>query len=654
MSAPSATPTTQQTTNTITIDDDEPIQRFRHDNVNESRIADRLFHPIIGEHRRCMTCDTSIKQVKSNKTGLVNHLKAKHAAIWSDAIDTVRMGSAPSSVAGSGQQRIDDDEGLGGLIRQDRFDDACLRWIVKDQQAFSVVEHEDFRAMIWTINRRIEFISAATMSRRIINYHLKFEQIIRTKIEAIPGKYSCTTDIWTSTSGMPYMAVTMHWLDNNWDHCTLLIGFESFDSRHSGIALGKLFMRIMRPYYGADEKLKNRLLAVVTDNASNNEGLIQYLLEVEALADKECHVRCFAHCINLAATDALKCIKSSIENLRTLIKAIKYRRELIRILERECQAENRPDGAPALPFKKPFLNVKTRWNSTYHMLDYALQYRDPLERCQYEIMQLKGRDRLTVLRADNDELKEVPFEPLTDDDWTQFADFRDFLAQFEEATVRCCADQSATLQTIVPWYNILMDHCDKTVEEENEESTLHDAAEEAKDKLIKYYDISSEHMTIAVLLDPRQRTAFYTDDIEDEEEIRATTVELEKQLRKSYNTYKAAENTPPVPITTSSNPVFKKRKIERASDEVRSYLFEIASANFDEDPVSWWKSSHQRFPVLSKMARDYLAIPSSSASSERAFSRAGLLITDRRTRLGTNAVRACCLLQSWMCEDMIW
>ena len=47
------------------------------------------------------------------------------------------------------------------------------------------------------------------------------------------------------------------------------------------------------------------------------------------------------------------------------------------------------------------------------------------------------------------------------------------------------------------------------------------------------------------------------------------------------------------------------------------------------------------------MARDYLAIPASSAASERAFSAGGNMITNKRASLVPKTVRIAQCLRSW-------
>jgi len=51
------------------------------------------------------------------------------------------------------------------------------------------------------------------------------------------------------------------------------------------------------------------------------------------------------------------------------------------------------------------------------------------------------------------------------------------------------------------------------------------------------------------------------------------------------------------------------------------------------DPLNWWRDNHHAYPAVWELAEKYLAIPASSAASERAFSSAGNIITVRRCRL---------------------
>ena len=58
----------------------------------------------------------------------------------------------------------------------------------------------------------------------------------------------------------------------------------------------------------------------------------------------------------------------------------------------------------------------------------------------------------------------------------------------------------------------------------------------------------------------------------------------------------------------------------------------------DDCPLSLWRINKTRFPILSKLARKYLAIPATSTPSERLFSEAGNVMTIKRTQLAPNTL----------------
>lgn len=51
------------------------------------------------------------------------------------------------------------------------------------------------------------------------------------------------------------------------------------------------------------------------------------------------------------------------------------------------------------------------------------------------------------------------------------------------------------------------------------------------------------------------------------------------------------------------------------------------------DPLEWWKKNQGLFPILARLAKDYLAVQATSAPSERVFSVASRIISNRRTRM---------------------
>ncbi|XP_074321415.1 zinc finger BED domain-containing protein RICESLEEPER 2-like [Silene latifolia] len=65
------------------------------------------------------------------------------------------------------------------------------------------------------------------------------------------------------------------------------------------------------------------------------------------------------------------------------------------------------------------------------------------------------------------------------------------------------------------------------------------------------------------------------------------------------------------------------------------------------DILSWWKLQSPRFPVLSRLARDVLAMPISTVASESAFSAGGRTLDQFRSSLTPKMVQALICAQDW-------
>jgi hypothetical protein len=93
-----------------------------------------------------------------------------------------------------------------------------------------------------------------------------------------------------------------------------------------------------------------------------------------------------------------------------------------------------------------------------------------------------------------------------------------------------------------------------------------------------------------------------------------------------------------VPILSALLPSQKKRKRRHESsiaDEVDRYFDENGAA---DDPLAWWKRKEALFPRLARLARKYLALPASSAPSERIFSKMNAVVDKRRASLDSDRV----------------
>jgi hypothetical protein len=181
-------------------------------------------------------------------------------------------------------------------------------------------------------------------------------------------------------------------------------------------------------------------------------------------------------------------------------------------------------------------------------------------------------------------------------------------------------------------------------------------------KLNEYWKIINDTTLISTVLDPRIKCSTFIS----EENTRAINI-----IKTKMNDYNENNNNNIVDIERPHEPSNQLQTFNRldarahlrslavkfcsttqsvSSNELERYL--SLPQDEDCDPLIWWKSYQKTFPILSAMAKDYLAIQSTSVSCEQAFSIAGLTISKVRNRLNPETARALLCLKSWITEKI--
>ena len=86
------------------------------------------------------------------------------------------------------------------------------------------------------------------------------------------------------------------------------------------------------------------------------------------------------------------------------------------------------------------------------------------------------------------------------------------------------------------------------------------------------------------------------------------------------------------------------------SNEIEKYLAENCESRRDVkfEILGWWKANSDRYQVLSKMARDVLAIPISTVAFESAFSIGGRILDPFQSSLSPLMVQNLVCAQNWL------
>ena len=210
-----------------------------------------------------------------------------------------------------------------------------------------------------------------------------------------------------------------------------------------------------------------------------------------------------------------------------------------------------------------------------------------------------------------------------------------FLDEFVNASKDLEDDQEPTLRQAVPWLYKLKQHsssCSSFVDSDS--NSLNAVKRRAADLIDCKFCLQPLHY-VAAVLNPKMKSLKMLDSEpamrEDAYQVlRETVTNLEQGDTKGDTTN--SNNSEAASGETS--PAHKKARFEdfeddddtaaASVDEVTQYLAMRIPHELTASLLHWWKATEAHLPKLAKVARRILAIPASSAPSERIFSAAGV------------------------------
>lgn len=238
---------------------------------------------------------------------------------------------------------------------KNELDQALLDFVVKDFQAFSLVEQKSFRRFVKKLNPGYTLPARNTLANSMMAgmYGQMCGQI---KADLNRTDAVClTTDTWTSRNNESYIAVTCHYVDvdNEALKCVLLGCFLTTD-RHTADNLARDLGDIMMEW-----DVQQKVVAIATDNAPNIVSAVVCKL-------KKKHIPCFAHTLNLAVQDGLSAICDLHNNIKDIVGHFKRST----VSANKLAMTQVQKGKAVLRVKQ---SVPTRWNSALNMFQRLLQ-----------------------------------------------------------------------------------------------------------------------------------------------------------------------------------------------------------------------------------------------------------------------------------------
>jgi hypothetical protein len=252
-----------------------------------------------------------------------------------------------------------------------------LKLVVLHGLPFSFVEYAGFRKFCAVVNPWFKPISRVTIQYDCIAAYHQYRSYNENFFKNCNHRVSLTGDMWTSNQKLGYFCITCHWIDSKWKVKHRIIRFCLVETPHDAWNMFDVVLTSIR-----DWNIENKICSFTLDNAEVNTKMISHLRK--NLVDRNLihhegkllHIRCAAHVLNLIVQDGLKTMDSVVDNVRNSVKYIRssqYRIEQFDkfVLQAGINCKHQPS-----------LDVSTRWNSTFLMLDSTLPFRKVFETLQ--------------------------------------------------------------------------------------------------------------------------------------------------------------------------------------------------------------------------------------------------------------------------------
>ncbi|CAI7933699.1 unnamed protein product [Closterium sp. NIES-54] len=580
-----------------------------------------------------------------------------HAKSWPHL--TKKKGTASDGARGSGgMERF-----MTTKLSTEELRQAIAKLVVICDLPFRIVESEaNFIPSRWTVSRDTVVYATAALQSAIAE--------MLAKEGELGCKVSITIDMWTAPNNKAWLVVTGHLIDENFHLRTMVLEFREMLGRHGGREMAQLVEETIVQW-----GLEGRCLGFTTDNASSNIAAFRRMSEEgggQCFFSLRMHFQCLAHVINFAVQAAL-----AVDSIRKLLKILREMASWIGFspqrsgsflgLQRTLNSHANP--ATPKPALKLVQDSPTRWGSTHDMVERAGVLRNPIT---VFIAQTQGLSKTNK--------KKVEILRLTDADWETLQAVKTFLSPFAKVSKAAEGAAYPTVSMVVPYYNGLIDAMESRLAK-GPSPTLQPMIVAALSHLKKYAYITSNEYWIATFLDPSMKAVWFDDahweklhpETDRRVRPRPESGEVIKLVRVAEYQARAAElalwPTPLAPVAEEDDGdkeeddddaqflPSRRRLAARLSasqeagaggmvqdDEVSRYLSKRVRC--DVTALEYWRSA-TNMQTLRLMARDYLAIPATSASNERVFSLGRNLISWKRHRLASQRTRAVMILISW-------
>ncbi|KAL7152977.1 hypothetical protein ABFS83_04G135000 [Erythranthe nasuta] len=575
-----------------------------------------------GKSRRCKFCGQSYSMATATGN-LGRHLSNRHPGYEKMGDSSNSHAPQPVTVAKKPQTLV-----KVPTMELDHLNWLLIKWLLVASLPTSTLAEKWLTNAFKFLNPSTELWSGEKFQTVLREVFKSMQESVRLIVEQVSSKVSVTLDFWTSYEQILYMSVTCQWIDESWSFQKILLDISHIPSPCGGSEIYYVLLKVLRLY-----NLETKILCITHDNSPNALHACHTLkgdMDSQKL-DGFCYIPCAAHTLNSIINDGLRTTKSVILKIREFVLELNSSSEISEDFVQFTAAYQ--EGNWNFP-----LDASARWSGSYQMLDIARK---------------AGKSMETVIRKYDEQLGSRLLLNSAEKNVVNI--MHKYLEPFYKTINNICKNKVLTIGMLL----FFMDHISDTIlackDSRQTPDWLKSAAEEMYIKAQNYSEqVCNAFTYMTAILDPRIKVELIPEYLNLESNLEESRNHFIRNYSTCYfssisNSY---SNQVPEDGGTASfaeEIARKKRRasISSATDELTQYLSE-APVPMPTDVLDWWKVNSSRYPRLSLMARDFLAVQSTAVLPEDIFSTKGDEIDRQRFSTPQYETQALHCVKSWM------
>ncbi|OMO83085.1 putative Zinc finger, BED-type [Corchorus olitorius] len=574
-----------------------------------------------GKTRRCKFCGQSYS-IATATGNLGRHLSNRHPGYdkSGDAVTTPALQATPTTVIKKPQPQ---GRAPQAQVDYDHLNWLLIKWLILASLPPSTLEEKWLANSFKFLNPSIQLWPGEKYKAVFREVFRSMREDVRVSLEQVSSKVSITLDFWTSYEQIYYMSVTCQWIDENWSFQKVLLDICQVPYPCTGSEIYNSLVKVLKMY-----NIENKVLACTHDNSQNAIHACHTLKE-DLDGQKVgpfCYIPCAARTLSLIIDDALRTTKPVIAKVREFVQELNASLDMSEDFIQLTTAYQ--EGSWQFP-----LDASARWSGNYQMLDLVRKAGKSMDAVVRKNEEMMG-SRMLLNAAEKNVVNIV----------------HNYLEPFYKVISEICVNDPTTIGMLI----VYMDHISDTISTRQPPDWLKSAAEDMAKKLRSYNNqVCNIFIYMTAILDPRIKCELIPESLNLENYLE----EARAHFMRNYYTchfpsmtsgYSAQDIEDGGSVSFAEEIARKKRRasMSNATDELTQYLSE-SPAPTKTDVLEWWKVNSTRYPRLSAMARDFLAVQATSVKPEELFCSKGDEIDKQRFCMPHDSTQAILCIKSW-------